>query len=433
MNEAPINTTVDTILTAKERKGLRLQYILRVLGGVTYGIAVLIIGTGALEITVTFILMGLYIIAALTVLRFLCSSERLLFFNLLGIGLDLLWLITVSVLLYVVMDPTVTPFSFILKTYIYPFSILFLMFHMISFQPLVVLISGSLLLLFNTTLLLLSIYIQAPGLTTDMGAAFTSYMVNIDFELGKVITFVFIAATAYFINRRNRKTIYESARAELTANQLGRYFSPNVSAHILQSGNNALDVGGRNLDVAVLFSDLVDFTTLSEQREPQEVLDFLTQYHERMVETIFRHNGSLDKFIGDAIMATFGVPEPSEDDASNAVAAALAMNQALAELNDQRRKRGEFEIKHRIGIHYGTVLAGNIGTQRRLEYTVIGDTVNLASRIEQACKELDRSLLVSGAVKARAGHLFEFEKPTEIEVKGRTGSITVHALRTTDG
>jgi adenylate cyclase len=320
----------------------------------------------------------------------------------------------------------VTPFSFILKTDLFPITILFLMFHMISFQPRVMLVSGISLFGFNLAMLLFSIVLG--GTTADFSEAFTSYRVNIDFEAGKLITFAFIAATVYLVSRRMRKTVYDSAEAEVAATQLGRYFSPNVSRRILSHDASIMEVGGSEYEVAVLFSDIENFTTLSETLAPAEVLHFLSQYHERMLEAIFEHGGTLDKFIGDAIMATFGVPEPGSEDAANAVRAALAMNDALTGLNRERKARGEFEIHHRIGLHYGRVLAGNIGSHRQLEYTVIGDTVNTASRIEGACKQFGRRLLLSEAVVSRAGDALAFEPLGEITVKGRSRPVTLYTV-----
>lgn len=427
--EKDINTSIDNILFSQEKSGLKFQNILRIGAGILYILASLFLGTGTyLETVVTPFVMIFYILLAAVMIYFLPKSNRILLFNLIGILLDVVLLAAISAMLYEVMNPEVTPFSFILKSDIFPISILFLLFHMISFLPRVIFISGAVLLFFNLTLLYLSLVISPHGVTADFSEAFTSYKVNIDFEMGKIFTFVFIAATIYFINRRMRKTLYASAAAEVASVQLRRYFSPDIADKIISNKSEILELGGSEHYAAILFSDIENFTALSESLEPQEVLNFLSQYHEKMLKVIFENHGSLDKFIGDAIMATFGVPHPLQNDAMNAVNTALAMNEALDELNSDRQQRGEFCIKHRIGIHYGKVLAGNIGSRQQLEYTVIGDTVNTANRIEQACKQFKKTILLSHDVVLKAGDSFRFEPLGDVEVKGKNKPISVYTV-----
>ena len=147
-----------------------------------------------------------------------------------------------------------------------------------------------------------------------------------------------------------------------------------------------------------------------------------------MVEVVFGFGGTIDKFIGDAIMVTFGTPDPSDDDAERSVRAGLAMNTALAELNADRECRGLAKIRHGIGIHFGSVIAGNIGTEDRLEYTVIGDTVNVASRIQDACKSVGKAFLISDAVKTRLPPDIEVQPLPEQRVKGRQAPVQIYAV-----
>jgi len=177
-----------------------------------------------------------------------------------------------------------------------------------------------------------------------------------------------------------------------------------------------------------MFCDMRDFTAITENLPPSEVVGFLSQYHERMVEVIFDFGGTIDKFIGDAIMVTFGTPDPHDDDAERSVRAALAMNSALAELNAERNHQGLTEIRHGIGIHFGAVVAGNIGTEDRLEYTVIGDTVNVASRIQDACKSNGESVLISAAVRQRLPTDIHVRALPEQSVKGRQAPVQIYAV-----
>jgi adenylate cyclase len=165
--------------------------------------------------------------------------------------------------------------------------------------------------------------------------------------------------------------------------QLERYHSPAIVNRILEAREPAemtqLEV--REQEVSILFSDLVGFTSLTENMPPRDVAHMLNDYFSLMTEVIFKHEGTLDKFIGDAIMAVFGSPFPSSDHALKAVECAREMRVALSEFNQERAGR-DAPLEFRIGINTGRVVAGDIGSPQRMEYTVLGNTVNMASRLE---------------------------------------------------
>lgn len=145
------------------------------------------------------------------------------------------------------------------------------------------------------------------------------------------------------------------------------------------------------------------FTKLCERSPPDHVIALLRDYHNRLGQAVFDNGGTLDKYIGDGLMATFGTPEPAPRDAQNALKCALDMIAALARWNDERAAVGEGPVRVGIGLHYGPVIAGDIGNERRLEYSVIGDTVNIASRLEHLTRDLNTPLVVSDSlVKAMA-------------------------------
>lgn len=182
-------------------------------------------------------------------------------------------------------------------------------------------------------------------------------------------------------------------------NLFGRYLSPSVAASILETEGGE-QLGGRQVDVAVLFSDLRNFTPLSERLAPRELVSFLNEYLGEMVGEITRCDGVVDKFIGDAVMAVFGL-DGHEDACGRSLEAALGMRGRLAELNERLASRGLPAVDNGIGIHFGPVIAGNIGSADRLEYTVIGDSVNLASRLESATKDLGVAVAISAEVRGR--------------------------------
>jgi adenylate cyclase len=206
----------------------------------------------------------------------------------------------------------------------------------------------------------------------------------------------------------------------------GKYMTESVLAHLL-SGKIAL--GGETLRVTILFSDIRSFTTISETMEAHALVALLNEYFTEMVSIVMQNNGVVDKYIGDAIMAVFGAPVPHERDAENAVRAAVEMRAALARLNERLVARGAQPLRTGIGIHTGDVVAGNIGSEQRMEYTVIGDPVNLASRLESNTKELKVDVLISEATYALVKDVVDARPVKEITVKGRAESVMTYEVR----
>lgn len=205
----------------------------------------------------------------------------------------------------------------------------------------------------------------------------------------------------------------------------GRYVTRQVADHLMKSDQG---LGGELVPVTVLFSDIRSFTSISENMDPRELLDFLNEYFSGMVESVMHHHGVVDKFIGDAIMAVFGAPVPEPEDPLHAVRAALAMRERLTKINEGFRARGLPEIRTGIGLHSGQVIAGNMGHSERMEYTVIGDTVNLASRLEGMTKELDCDVVVSEDLYNQVKDHVVAEPLKKIKVKGRDQEVMVYRL-----
>lgn len=205
-----------------------------------------------------------------------------------------------------------------------------------------------------------------------------------------------------------------------------KFHSKEIAQKIL---SGEVKLGGEKKMATVFFSDIRGFTSMSERMSPDEVVIMLNEYMTEMVKIIQKHHGVVDKYVGDAIMALWGVPNPSSDDAANCVRAALEMREALQTLNMKRRNKGSPELKIGMGIHTGEVLAGNIGSESRLEYTVIGDTVNQASRLESSTKEIGADILISDTTHALIKHgKFALGPALGIKVKGKADKITVHEV-----
>ncbi|HEX6902065.1 MAG TPA: adenylate/guanylate cyclase domain-containing protein [Thermoanaerobaculia bacterium] len=178
----------------------------------------------------------------------------------------------------------------------------------------------------------------------------------------------------------NSNLLERARREAVVLSNFQRYFAPDLARQIAGQ-EEEIQLGGAKRQVVVLFSDIRGFTSLSERMSPDEIASLLTAYFTEMVEIVFEHGGTLDKFMGDALMALWGAPLVREDDADRAVRAAIAMQRAISRLNSRWGQQGRQTISVGIGINVGEVFAGNIGSQRRLEYTVIGDAVNTAARL----------------------------------------------------
>ena len=225
-------------------------------------------------------------------------------------------------------------------------------------------------------------------------------------------TFYLAAALTEYLRERR-------ARREAVA-LFSRFVNPHVVRQLIERGG--IEGAGQTREVTLLFSDIRGFTTLSETRRPEEVVALLNRYFTLQVDVVFRHGGSLDKFIGDAIMALWGAPLDDAEHARNAVACALEMADTLHSFKRELGEAGtDFDVG--IGIHSGPAVVGLIGSDKRREYTAIGDTVNLASRIEGITKEAKRRILVSRDTMEKCRSAFDFEFAGSYKVKGRNQTV----------
>jgi adenylate cyclase len=247
---------------------------------------------------------------------------------------------------------------------------------------------------------------------------------SFDWGASTFVLAAFLALGAFLaVTNRSVHATFRDLRAR---DNLSRFLPRQIVDRVLAHGDSALRPV--QTDVTVLFSDLRDFTTLSERMSPRELLELLDDYFAHMSQIVKAHDGLVNKFIGDGMLAFWNVPEHTPDHAERALRAALDMRARLAEINAVREKRQLAPLRFGIGIHSGPVAAGMLGGADQHEYTVIGDAVNVASRIEGLTKTLGVDILVSEATKGQVGERFATRRLGDQQVKGRAGPIAVHAL-----
>ncbi|MCC6825045.1 MAG: GAF domain-containing protein [Acidobacteria bacterium] len=228
------------------------------------------------------------------------------------------------------------------------------------------------------------------------------------------------AVTVETVKAHNRLAREEVARANY-----GRFLPEYVVKQLLENPNS-FRLGGVNQTVTVLFADIRGFTALSEHEKPEKVVALLNRYFSAMTEVIFAHGGTLDKYIGDGLMALFGAPTASQNDPVNAVKAAVAMQTRVVKLNDELRAEGFPAVQVGVGLHTGEAVVGYIGSDKRSEYTAIGDTVNLASRLESNAGP--GQILLSEATQTAAGNIFPVTAREPLSVKNRRQPVTLFEL-----
>jgi adenylate cyclase len=271
----------------------------------------------------------------------------------------------------------------------------------------------------------------------DLALFLHPYYVRFDTWIQNVVVMLIVTGALAAVVARARKMVYRQANAERERTNLARYFPPKVVDRLADLDEPLGRV--RAQPVAVLFADIVGFTRLAEHTDPEGVVALLRVYHERLEHAVFHHGGTLDKFLGDGIMATFGTPEPGPRDALDAINCAKAMLESVDAWNAERRTAGEPEVRLSIGIHYGEAVLGNIGSSRRLEFAVLGDVVNVSSRLEELTRGLGCPLVVGDALMQaardqaddrEAGLLEDFRDRGLQTIRGRDQGVSVWSLAT---
>jgi adenylate cyclase len=224
----------------------------------------------------------------------------------------------------------------------------------------------------------------------------------------------------------NAKLFDDVRREERLRTSLQRYLSPNIVEEMMQKGSEKLVLGGEKRKVSVLFCDIRGFTSLVEKEKVETVVPLLNEYFSAMSEVIFANNGTLDKFIGDAIMAVYGAPLEMKEGPLACVKTALEMREKLAELNKKWKKEGKPTLEVGYGINTGEAIVGNIGSERRMEYTAIGDMVNVAARIEGETE--GGQIFITQETLEDLGGAVEAKKLKPVSLKGKSAKVQIHEV-----
>ena len=234
------------------------------------------------------------------------------------------------------------------------------------------------------------------------------------------------------IERKRWHDREEDYRLQLERNErfirstFGRYLSDEIVAQLLENPEG-LEMGGDLREVTIMMSDICGFTSLAEHLPPPQVVSLLNRYFEHMTDIIFSHQGTIDEFLGDAILAVFGAPHRLDNDPERAVRCALTMRDAMEAVNEANEAAGLPALQHRIALNTGSVIAGNIGSEQRAKYGCVGHAMNVASRIET--HTMPNEILISDATRAQLpDHLFELGEPREMVAKGIEESILVYPV-----
>lgn len=345
-------------------------------------------------------------------------------------------------LTYVLVAPnpfsdTEWPIQVTLRFYNHLYLFLFLIFSGLSYSPVMVLWTGvSIAATWSAAVYYIhslpdsvTEFTAGAGTFEALEAFLNPYFVNSISWANQValllIGSMIIAASVW----RARRLVRQQVAAEEARGNLSRYFSPNVVEQLSTAPGN-LDVA-RSQNVAILFVDVVGFTRMSEDLPPDRMIAQVREFHGRMVERVFQHGGTVDKFMGDCVMATFGTPVSGAADATNALRCSVAILDEVRDWNAARRAAGLNDVNVGLGLHYGEVVVGNVGAERRLEFTVMGDPVNVTSRLERLTREFGTPIIASDDLieqvqreHAAASDLIDsFTDLGTLEIRGRQGTI----------
>ena len=254
------------------------------------------------------------------------------------------------------------------------------------------------------------------------------YAINFSWLIVTINVWIIICVVSWAGVFLQDRSFSDAVKFEKSTAQLSKYFSPDIRDKIQEAEIDIETEKTNNQMVAVLFTDIQGFTSISESLTADEVIQLLSEYQDKMIKPIFQNSGTVDKFIGDAVMATFGTPVSQGNDAQNAFNCAREMQIAMRQWAKERTEAKLPVIKHRIGIHFGNCIVGNVGNDDLKEFTVIGDIVNVANRVCDACKELNADFVITEELRLRLNEEIQSKNVKGFEIRGKKEKLDLHII-----
>ncbi len=430
LDERRMSPAVRKIVRQEEKNGREVANRIRYVFFLLIGIATIAVTTSDASVLMNFALLGVYLLTTVAHTVVLMRSESRVAQELMQIAALIMdYGVFLFALIFYTEINSPDNYGFAIKNPIFYYFFMPLALSILQFRARPVLIGLFVIASIYIWLVIKILLSDVPHTQNWTEYTLGPAVIVSDLLTGRITVIIGMGLVFLYSIYRAIYMVQRIASVEAQKTSLARYFSPEVVDEIT-SAPEVLRKGGRQ-PVTVLFTDIRGFTAMSEGMDAEALADFLSEFRARMSAAIFENGGTLDKFIGDAIMATFGTPRPHPEpgqDARNALAAARGMLAALAEFNAVREARGEGAVKIGIGLHTGDVFAGNVGSEERLEFTVIGDAVNTASRIESLCKKVNATLLISEQVYEAAGRPADAEQLPRVRVKGKEDALQVYRI-----
>ena len=396
-SDQPLRNPAEDLLLAREVAGLKALTAVRSTVIVVIFATSLAIGAGTFEHVAIGLVTLVYAVVIGISVWLIRRRRRLDLVGYLGVTLDVIAIAALPTIWYQSVGGASVAPAFTLKTGITTLGLIFVVLNSAAMRPAYPLLVSLGVAFVHLGYFTFAVTDARTTLTSDYVRSALGDGLHLGLFVATLIIIVGIGAILTYITWRARRLIYEAVDLEKTNAQLGRYFSPNLVRR-LADNPDLLHLGGERRELSFVFTDLAGFTSLVERHEPDVVLPMLNEYLEAMVGIVFRHEGTVDRFVGDAVHVIFGAPIPQPDHAARAVACALDMD-AFAHAFAARQRAGGVPLgETRIGVNCGSVVVGNFGGESMFDYTAHGDAINTAARLESLNKYLGTRIAVSRAI-----------------------------------
>lgn len=358
-----------------------------------------LLGASPLDQIATTGLLGIYAVGVAVSVQQLYRARSLRLAGLIGAVLDVLLISLLPLIWYLALGSSPLPTGILLKSSITLLAILLVVLNALAMRPLYPFIVTVGTLLVHGILLGMAVLDEQTVFTSSYLVAYTSAELSSDAVTTRLVVLTMVGLILTFLAARTRRMVIEAVDLQRTTVHLGRYFSPTLVSQ-LAANPSLLRLGGERRELSFVFTDLAGFTALVETTEPEVVIPLLNGYLNALVQVAFRHGGTVDKLVGDAVQVIFGAPLAQSDHAARAVACALEMDAVAERYREATRATAQLGIT-RIGVNSGPAIVGNFGAEDLFDYTAYGDAVNIAARLESANRHLGTRILVSADTVAR--------------------------------